>query len=176
MKTIELSDEMHEFLMNLSKELNTQDHRGTRMPYIFQIQEKKEMPAHEGSGDEVLYNNEDECEVRRLDEKIEWLCEWAHDNAFGLHSHEEIRKQYESLSEYDIDSLLEDKGFSKYNVQEIDVYSNAFLTSKACDEHIQCNKHNLNNPVNYLSGAFRNPELEKVMQFLCELSGGKLHT
>lgn len=37
MKTIKINDEMYEFLMNLSKELNTQNHRATAMPYFFQI-------------------------------------------------------------------------------------------------------------------------------------------
>lgn len=176
MKTIEVSDEMHEFLMNLSKELNSQDHRATRMPYIFQIQEKKEMPAHSGCGEEMMYNSKDECDVRTLAEKIEWLCEDLNENEIHFYGKEEIKAHFEDMQEYDIDSLLTDKGFEKFNVQEIDVYSNAFLTSKACDEHIRCNKHNLNNPVNYLSGSFRNPELETLMSFLCELSGGKLHT
>lgn len=37
MKTIEVSDETYKFLMDLSKELTTQNHRGTAMPYFFQI-------------------------------------------------------------------------------------------------------------------------------------------
>ena len=45
MKIIEIEDEMYEFLMNLSKELNTQDHRGTAMPYFFQIQTKEKVAA-----------------------------------------------------------------------------------------------------------------------------------
>ena len=32
MKSIEVTDEMYDSLMNISKELNTQGHRCTRMP------------------------------------------------------------------------------------------------------------------------------------------------
>ena len=38
MKTIKISDEMYAQLMELSKEINTQNHRHTQMPYIFQIE------------------------------------------------------------------------------------------------------------------------------------------
>ena len=40
MKTIQVTDEMHDFLINISKELNTQSHRATAMPYFFQVQTK----------------------------------------------------------------------------------------------------------------------------------------
>lgn len=175
MKTIEVSDEIYESLMNISKEMTTQDNRCTAMPYFFQVRETKEIPAHDGSGDQVWYNHDCELEVRTRDEKIEWLCEDADSMSGHLKSKEEIKEQFENLDDYDIDSLLEEKGFCKYNVQEHFEYSNAFFTSKACDEHIRINRHNLTNPVNYLSHAFRNPEMELISKFLCELSGGKMH-
>jgi hypothetical protein len=40
MKTIEVSDEMYEKLMEISKEMNSQSNRGTAMPYFFQVQTK----------------------------------------------------------------------------------------------------------------------------------------
>jgi len=50
MRTIKVNDEMYEFLINLSKELNTQDHRCTAMPYFFQVQTKEQVPAADGCG------------------------------------------------------------------------------------------------------------------------------
>lgn len=52
---------------------------------------------------------------------------------------------------------------------------NAFLTEKACKEHIKLNKHHYNEPADYLMHAFRNPELEKLMEFICGITKGKLH-
>ena len=71
MKTIEITDEMYNALMEISKELNTQNHRCTAMPYMIQLSEKKEVAAYEGCGEtywfgnegEKLYTEDDENEV-----------------------------------------------------------------------------------------------------------------
>jgi len=55
------------------------------------------------------------------------------------------------------------------------VFSNAFFTEDTCKKHIEGNKHHYENATDFLSFAFRNPELELVQQFLCEISGGKIH-
>lgn len=67
MKTIEVNDEMYEFLCNLSKEIKTQDNRGTRPPYFFQVQEEEECPVPDGFGDEVWVMD---GQVLRTDEDI----------------------------------------------------------------------------------------------------------
>jgi len=71
---------------------------------------------------------------------------------------------------------LELSGYSKVNYDYQSNLENSFLTSKACDEHIRLNSHNLSSPTNYLSHAWRNPEMETVIKFLCELTGGKIHS
>jgi len=171
MKTIQVTDEMHEFLMNLSKELCTQDNRATAMPYFFQVRETKEVPAHEGSGEEVLYSSEYETELRTDSDKIEWIKE--HEEYFlGTIYEEEAKDVGNHTNTWDLDSMLTELDFDKFHVDTDYTYSNAFFTSKACDEHIRINGHNLKYPVNYLNHAFRNPELEKVMKFICELTSG----
>lgn len=130
MKQIEVTDEMYEFLMNLSDELNTQE---------------------------------------EIKEEVIKYKEWD-----GLEE-DEANKLFSELDSWEIDEIMEEN-WRKVNIDYEPRYENAFLTSKACDEHIRVNKHNLRSPINYLSGAFRNPELEMVMKFLCELNGGKLHT
>ena len=168
MKTITVNNEMYEFLMNLSKELNTQDHRGTRMPYFFQVQTQEQIAVPEGCGTEAWCCDgaiiETESEIMdAIIEFKEWSIEYA-------------EKHYHELDEDEVEETLETAGYRKINYDYRANLENAFLTSKACDEHIRINKHNLNSPSNYLSGAFRNPELEMLMKFLCELTGGKLHT
>tara|TARA_R110002012_G_C11318159_1_gene575489 strand:+ start:66 stop:566 length:501 start_codon:yes stop_codon:yes gene_type:complete len=165
MKTIELTDKMHEFLMNLSKELNTQNHRCTAMPYFFQVQTKKQIAVPEGNGIEAWYYDGSLIETKEeIEEAINEHKGW-----------DEHTTEFNHLEEYEIENLLEEAGFSKINYDYEEVLENSFLTSRACDEHIKINNHNLSYPVNYLSHAFRNPEMEMVMKFLCELTGGKLH-
>jgi len=166
MKTVEVNDEMYEFLMNLSKELNTQDHRGTRMPYFFQVQTKEQIAVPEGCGTEAWHYDGSLIETKEeIEEAVNEWKEW-----------DEATTEFNHLEDYEVDEILEEAGWRKVNYDYRDNLENCFLTSKACDEHIIINKHNLKSPVNYLSGSFRNPELEMVMKFLCELTGGKLHT
>lgn len=166
MKTIEVNDEMYEFLMNLSKELNTQDHRVTRMPYFFQVQTKEQIAVPEGCGTEGWHYDGSMIETdEEIEETVNEYKEWTKGSC-----------DFNLLEDYEVEEILEEAGWSKVNYDYRDNLENCFLTSKACDEHIRVNKQNLHSPVNYLSGSFRNPELEKVMKFLCELSGGELHT
>jgi len=166
MKTIEVTDEMHEFLMNLSNELNTQNHRCTRMPYFFQVQTKERIAVPDGCGTEAWYCDGSLIETKdEIEEQVNELKGW-----------DESTTEFNFLEDYEIEEILEEADWCKVNYDYRDNLENCFLTSKACDEHIRVNGHNLNSPVNYLSGSFRNPELEKVMQFLCELTGGSLHT
>lgn len=169
MKTIEVTDEMYEFLMNLSKELNTQNHRATQMPYFFQIQTKEEVATAEGCGIEAWYYDGSKIETdEEIKETIFEYNEWDNDS-------KEDNDAYNNLDDYEIEELLEGMGFHKVNYELSEKYENAFLTEKACREHIKANKHHYREPVDYLSYSFRNPELEMVFQFLCELSGGKIH-
>lgn len=173
MKTIQVTDEMYDFLIELSKELNTQDNRCTAMPYYFTVRETKEVPAHEGCGEEVLYSSEYETELRTEEEKREWIKE--HEEYFQGTIFKCEAADIENQTSYDLDIMLGELCFDKIYVNTDYTYDNCFLTSKACDEHIRINRHNLKQPVNYLNHAFRNPELEKVLKFLRGLTNCKLH-
>jgi hypothetical protein len=169
MKTINVSDEMYDFLIELSRELNTQNHRATQMPYFFQIQTKEEVPAAVGCGIQAWYC--DGSKIETDEEIMETIFEYK---GWDLESKEDIDK-YNQCFLYEIEVMLENIGFRKVYYELSEKYENAFLTEKACREHIVANKHHYCEPIDYLSYAFRNPELEKVMQFLCELTNGKLH-
>lgn len=169
MKTIQVSDEMYKFLEDLSKELNTQDHRGTAMPYFFQIQTTEEVPAAEDCGVKVWV--QDGSIALRTDEDIKEAVfeykEWDLDS-------EVDQRAYSELLSFEIDNIL-NKNYREVWVDEEKKYQNAFLTEKACKEHIRLNNYHYSNPVDYLSYAYRNPELEKVMEFLCGITGGTPH-
>lgn len=82
MKTIQVSDEIYDFLMNLSKEIKTQDNRATRMPYFYQVQEDREVGVPDGCGEEV----------------------WVLDGEVCLRTDEDIRKAVFEWKEWDIDN------------------------------------------------------------------------
>ena len=162
MKNIEVTDEMYEFLINLSNELTTQNHRCTAMPYIFQIQTQEEVPAVEGNGNVAWYYDGSKFET---DEEItEQIAEYK-----GI----DIKDV--PTDEYERGEILEEAGYNKGNYEMKDKLQNAFLTSKACDEHIRLNSYHYNKPVNYLSHSFRNPELETLIKFICGLTGKEIH-
>lgn len=173
MKTIQVTDEMHEELMELSIEMTTQDNRCTAMPHLFQVQETRKVPAHDGCGDELFYNPDLELELRETEEIKEWICE----NIDALNVSEDVNSFdiINAMDHYEVNDILLENGFSRFYDNDGHTYSNAFFTSKGCDEHIRINGHNLHSPVNYLNHAFRNPEMELISKFLCELSGGKIH-
>jgi hypothetical protein len=163
-KNIEVSDEMYEFLINLSNELNTQDNRCTATPYFFQIQHKKERTTAEGCG-ETVWVLDGEIHLR-TDEDIKKAVfkykEWDLKN-------EEDKKKFDELHEYEIEEILENK-YQKFDVTTDYIYSNAFLTEKACKQHIEANSHHYTEPRDFLTYAFRNPELKKVFEFLSGLT------
>ena len=149
--------------MNLSKELTTQDHRSTAMPYIFQIQTQEEVPAVEGNGTEAWIYDGSKIETEQ--EITEAIAEYK-----GL-AIEDVTKD-----EYDRAEILEAAGYRKIHYEMKEQLQNAFLTLKACEEHIRLNNHHYNKPVSYLSHSFRNPELETLMKFLCGLTGKEIHS
>jgi hypothetical protein len=162
MKNIEVTDEMYEFLVNLSNEMNTQNHRGTAMPYIFQIQTQEQVPAVEGSGIEAW------CYEGSIIETEKEISE-------VISEYENIDIEDVTTDNYERESILEEAGWFKINYEMKEKLQNAFLTSKACDEHIRLNSYHYNSPVNYLSHSFRNPELETLFKFICGLTEKEIH-
>lgn len=169
MKTLELSDEMYDFLMELSKELNTQDHRGTAMPYVFQIETKEQVVAAEGCGTEAWFY--DGSQIETAEQIKEAIFDYK---GWDIEDENDI-KNYELLDEWSREEILKAAGWYKGNYQYEEKYQNAFLTEKACKEHIRLNHYHYHQPVDYLTHCFRNPELETLIKFLCQLTNGELH-
>ena len=163
MKTIQVSDEVHEFLMNLSNEIKTQDNRATRSPYFYQIQEDKEVGVPDGYGEEVWVRDGEVC-LRTEEDIKEAVFEWKE---WDLNN-EEHQRRYESLYSYEIEEILREN-YRKVNIDITHTYSNCFLTYKAYEAHLRLNGHNLNNPKSFLFHAYRNPEMEMLIKFLSDL-------
>ena len=165
MKTIKVEDSLYEKLVELSTNINNQDHRCTAMPYFFQVQTQEIIYVPDGCGAEAWYWDE---VILKTDKEInDWLYDWFD----GDKTSEEIT----NLTESEKKQILEEIGYRKVNYNYENKYQNAFLTEKSCKKHIRLNKHHYNQPVDYLSHAFRNPDLETIFEFLCSLTGKKIH-
>ena len=97
------------------------------------------------------------------------------DFIYSYNAEDLSKKKIQAMSSHQRDQYLKKIGFRVVNYDYENRLENAFLTEKACEEHIRINKHNLRQPQSYLSHAFRNPELEQVLSFICQLTGGQLH-
>ena len=155
------------FLSNLKHELNTQSSRMTANPRIYQVRHEKFKADVNEEGN--YFQAEYEGEVLGI---FEWTQE-------GVEELKSILREYtdddniETLEEIGNISLedLENRNIrlSCVNGDFEYVYSNAFLTEKACREHIECNRHHYRNPVDYLNYAFINPEMKKMLEILSKI-------
>jgi hypothetical protein len=161
-----LTTEDIKFLKELKYELNTQSSRMTANPRMYQVRhEKFEADVNEeGNYFQVEYEGE-----------VLGIFEWTQEGV------EELKSILRENTDDDIETLEEIGNISLENLENRNIrlrcvngdfkhiYSNAFLTEKACREHIECNRHHYRNPVDYLNYAFRNPEMEKLLRILSKI-------
>lgn len=186
MKTIEISDEMHAKLIALATEMTTQDMRCTKMPHMFQVRTRMEVPAYEGCGEEIWVNMDGDT-LRNDDEIRELIKEelYQNDESFYIGNFETnadldkaLNEKVGKMSSDDLDEYIDthnNDDWRRVAVTTEDKYVNTFFTAKACQEHIDSNHYHYNKPDVYLNSAWRNPEMELVSEFLCNLVGKSNH-
>lgn len=163
MKTIEITDKMYDFLMELSKELNTQDNRSTALPYYFAIQTNEEIAVPENCGEKAWHYDGSKINTQEeIDQAI-----------FDYYDPQYTMDQVKQMDENDKLDMLREHGWAEVWFSFKHEYQNAFFTAKACKEHIRLNHYHYREPVDYLHHAFRNYELETVLNFISELTKPK---
>jgi hypothetical protein len=181
MKTIEVSDEMYQQLIELATEMTTQDPLGTRMPHLFQIQTDVRVYKDDLNGDTKVFvdSSGDFLIIETFGELKDYMLNTMHESLLP----EDLKEWWDAWQEgspFDtnlVDYLEEQFPDLKETSYSIEYkYENAFLTSKACARHIELNDYHYANPKVYLKHAWRNPEMELVSTFLCGLVGKKMHT
>lgn len=151
---IEISQETYDFAKNLVHEIETQDNRSTRYPILYVIREKvKEYGIAPGYG-------EDGHEWVKDSESYEW------EDVV-----ETIREIFQDNEREVTEDDAEDYGFCKVYYRYAYRYSdNFFFTEKAAQQHLHINGHNLTNPQDYVIHAFRNEEIESVIEVMKEIA------
>lgn len=185
MTKIEISDELYEKLINISKELNNQDHLCTAMPYLFQIKDYKKVSCHEDYGDDFELIDEENDSNEIDTSSIETIIQYLKENDMYDELKEEIDEIIEDNKDYEywnyivnetIDILVEKYSMTKFYYQEIETFSNWFFTRKEAEDFLKSNSYHFTEKAHiYLNYLSRNDEMKSIITFLCELSWWKLH-
>ncbi len=179
MKTIEVSEEMYAKLIELAKEMTTQDPRRTRMPHLFQIRDWKKVYDAELNGNTIIWlDRGNGIEIETVEDLIDYLKDGDVE-----YDEDEIKEMWASWQDRMFDDDLKD--WFEENKIELEEYSyslepeytNCFLTAKAAQEHLDRNNYHYHKKADvYLNHAWRNPEADLVSEFLCGLVGKKMHS
>lgn len=161
MKSIQLTDEQYEFLMNLSKEMNTQDNLATADP-LYCVYDKEDVPTSSDYSSKYVWLSYD-CDYhiegedkKSIEEKIK---EYKEDNP------------EEDMSNMDEDEAMEHMQFKKCYCIEKDIFKeNAFLTMKAAKRFIELNHYHYKKPYVYVISAWRNNEMQTIMGLIKNLT------
>lgn len=161
-----LTTEDIKFLKELKHELNTQSSRMTANPRLYQVRHEKF---------EADVNEEGDYFQAEYEGEVLGIFDWTQEGV------EELKSILRESADDDIGTLEEIGNISLEDLENRNiglrcvngdfryVYSNAFLTEKACKRHIEQNRHHYRKPVDYLSYAFRNPEMETLLGILSKI-------
>lgn len=193
MKTIEVSDEVYEFLKDCKNELKTQDNRCTRNPFYTIWHHVKDYGMSEDYGEEYSYIW-DEDEFESLEEVFtymdknnyeEEILKVYNDNNltdYTLENYEdhreEIKKWFcDETNSYDVSETMSDitvnvfyrVGIRKREEQVVNGACFSFFEKDAFD-HIKLNGHNIKGKkYTYADSLYRTPRMEKLLEILHNL-------
>ena len=167
---IEVSKEDYDFLKELQHELNTQDTDCQADPVYWSVMESREVLTLQYDGDARIPFDDGAYSVDELVEEInEEIIEYDQD--IRDEWHEVDKNDAQEVADFAVDRLGWDNIYNDgiYYVTEEDCisqFSGAFLTKRACQEHIDSNRHHYNEPHTYANTAYRNYELERLLKVL----------
>lgn len=137
-----------DFLHELGKKMNAQDNRGTQFP-LFVVRQRVR---------KYNYNQDGEFSERLEDYDEDSLCEKC----------EKLADEGDVLPDECDD--CESSSFVRYDLDyEFDMRAGVFFTEEACDAHIKANHYHYHEPSSYAIGAWRNWEMQKMLQIVSEL-------
>lgn len=167
MKTITLTDEQELFINGLAEAMATQSNRGTQYP-LFYVYEKEEVSvSSDGSADRIIFVTDDYSEVTEYEDEDGnlWKCEGSGWGTWRCEGKDE------ELEDYEVEEKF---GLTKVYLKEIDkpvVDAGPFLTEAAAQRHIDANYYHYNKPYIYVNSAWRNYEMQGLLQLLFALAG-----
>lgn len=198
MAVVTIPDEHLDFLKKLMTAVNTQDNRCTASPFYFCIRDMREVPTPEGCGEYSKYIDEDgSCIAHDLPGLRKYLAETYPEDvkdvtidtdsiddadlepidveASGEDVFDNITAEalsrIKAMDDLDVEMFAEEHDIRHVEYIKEPVYKGFFFTEEACEAHIAANKHHYYEPVSYVEYAFRNPELEQLLEALGSITG-----
>jgi len=175
MKTLELSDENYNVLMELAKEYQIQDNDGNAFPYFWEPGSYRMEPNINGDGEDTfVYKNGDKYSLEEFSECEDELwasfCEWK-DN---LTSEAPDFEKYDDKYANDWKEYIADHDFDA-NVITFDwewkTEHNPSLFKSDVENFCKYNAHHLGrNPHTYARTSFRMPKMEALVKVLCNIN------
>lgn len=154
-----------DYLIELGKELKTQDNLGTRKPLIFKIMENKTVHCTSSFYDfkSIGFSQSYEELVEFSDEEFEKAVEYIKEN-YSYDEELDDVKGFDDLTEfcddYDIDHEI------IYHKKEI-YYTGEFLTRKAAEDHLKKFHYRYTDEARiYCDCAVENDEITKLTEIL----------
>ena len=168
---IEISKEDYDFLKELQHELNTQETDGQADPIFWSVVEKHEVLSRSCYGsprvpcDDGAYTLEELLEL--VKENIEDYDQEVRDEWQNNVDKEDIEEVAEFVCErMGYDNIYYNDIYYVEDKDRIATYSGAFLTKRACQQHIEQNRHHYCEPHTFANTAYRNYELERLLKIL----------
>ncbi|MBQ9532418.1 MAG: hypothetical protein IJR71_00425 [Prevotella sp.] len=169
MKQIEIPQEDYEFLKELQNELNTQPSDGNAQPVYWGVLEDYEALTFEGEGEARIPHDDGAYSLEELVGEINDDSEF-----FSL----SLKSEWNAVDKNDLDEVMDfvNKNWNERNIigkpywveikDKICRDAGAFLTKRACKEYIEKFGYNHRNPRTYAMTAYRNFELERLLNIL----------
>lgn len=174
MKTIEISDELYDQLMNLSKEMMTQDNRCTAYPIFYQIRDWKRVYDSDlnGSIPILIDRNGDYITVESAEDLMGYLED--RDIEFDKEEINGLWEDYQTGFGWELEEYLEVKGLTdleKMSYSMEPVYKNAFLTEKEAQRHLESNGYHYHRDADvYVEHGWRNNDMLVIHNLAKEIS------
>lgn len=172
---INLSDEEYEFLKDLQNELNTQETDGNAQPVFWGVEETVEECRGEygdwGGDPYIRYDDGKWTLEEAIKEVNENIIDYPQDI---ISEWEDVDKTCaEDIYEFMIERLKWDSVYGVVYVEKVErvtPFTGAFLTKRACKNYIKRYGYNHNNPHTYAMTAYRNFELQKLVNIIKNLT------
>ncbi len=173
--TIEIPNEDYEFLKELQHELNTQDTDGNAQPVFWGVMETHDFAVPDGCGTTYIQHDDGKW---NLEESVHEVEEYIESLSPEEKSH--VEEEWEDVDKEDIVevydfmvAVLKWDNITTYDFREeekLSTNTGAFLTKRACKQYIDKYKYNHRNPHTYAMTAFRNFELERLLNILKKMN------
>lgn len=166
---IEISQEDYEFLKELQHELNTQPTDGNAQPVYWGVMETTLRGVPEGCGIPIIYMGDGA--TMSTAEAVAYI-----ENEYLKDLDEANQQEWAEIDKNDMDDVVSfmnvNLGWRSVRIvyerreESISQDTGAFLTKRACQQYIDRFGYNHTNPHTYAMTAYRNFELERLLNVL----------